>query len=352
MKIGILGLPKSGKTTIFQLLSNKNLSDNLKERFFVSSVKVKDSRIDYLSKIFNPKKTTYPVIDFIDYNPPLEKEEKGIDLEYFTKLKESDGILKVIRFFENEVYPPYFQDISPLKELTELDDHTILTDLEIVERRYEKLKNAKYRLSLIETAELTSLEKFKNILSDGRRLSEFKFSPEEEKIIKNFSLITAKEEIIVINTDSLERSLPQDLIDYLEKNQREYFIVSALEEKELNELDEESKKEFATEMKIDTFAIDNVISKFYKKLDLITFLTVGEDEVKGWTIKNKTTALKAAGKIHSDFEKGFIKAQVVSFEDFKKYNSIKDCSKNGVLRLEGKDYLVKDGDIIEFKFNL
>ncbi|MEO0233676.1 MAG: DUF933 domain-containing protein [candidate division WOR-3 bacterium] len=352
MKVGILGLSKSGKTTVFEALTGLNLSSNLKDKFHISSVKVPDRRIDFLSKVFNPKKTTYPTIDFLDYNRLGEKEEKFIDQEYFGKLKECDGILKVIRNFENDIFPPHFGTLDPKKELVELDDHIILTDLEIVEKRFEKLKNAKYKLSTNEVSELNSLEKFKNILSEGKPLNRYDFSPDEEKLIKNYSLISAKKEIILINVSSMDEKINGELIEYLEKEKRDYFIVSALNEKELNEFDENTKKEFASEMKIKEFAIEKVISKFYKILNLITFLTVGEDEVRGWTIKDKTNAVKAAGKIHTDFEKGFIKAQVVSFDDFQKYGSLKECAKNGVLRLEGKDYIVKDGDIIEFKFNL
>ncbi len=352
MKIGILGLSKSGKTTVFEALTGLNLSNNLKEKFHISSVKVPDSRISFLSKIFNPKKTTFPTIDFLDYNSVGEKEEKFIDNEYFAKLKECDGILKVVRNFDSDIFPPHFGIISPKKELEELDDHIILTDLDIVEKRYEKLKNAKYKLSTNEVFELNSLEKFKNILSEGKHLNMFEFSQEEEKLIKNYSLISAKKEIVLINVSSMDDQIDTGFIKFLDEKKRDYFIVSALNEKELNELDEESKKEFASDMKIDQFAIEKVISRFYKILNLITFLTVGEDEVRGWTIKDKTTAQKAAGKIHTDFERGFIKAQVVSFDDFQKYGSLKECAKNGVLRLEGKDYIVKDGDIIEFKFNL
>ncbi len=353
MKIGIMGLKKSGKTTVFEALTNIVFDPNKhhKDKFLAGIVKVPDSRIDFLSEIFQPKKTTYPEIQFLDYLN-IEGNTKSLNSEYIAKLKECDGLLKVIRNFNNDIYPPVLNEVNPLKELEEMDDEMFLNDILAIEKRLEKLKNAKYKLSNVEKNEIKSLEKLYSFVSENKPIYKFELSEDEIRICKNYGLLSAKKEIIFINTENPDDTINDVLKEKLEKEERNYVIVSAENEKELNELDEESKMEFAKEMKINEFGIEKVIKNFYYELNLITFLTMGKDEVKGWTITKGTNAVKAAGKIHSDIERGFIKAQVVSFEDFKKYGSIKECSSNGVLRLEGKDYIVKDGDIIEFKFNV
>jgi len=170
--------------------------------------------------------------------------------------------------------------------------------------------------------------------------------------VKNYALLSFKKEIVLVNCNDADDSIDEKLLTRLKDQDRMHAVVSAETEKELYGLEEAERKEMAMEMNIKEFSIETIIRQFYYLLDLVTFLTMGEDEVKGWTITKGTSALKAAGKIHSDIERGFIKAQIVSFEDFAKYNLIKECAKNGVLRLEGKEYTVKDGDIIEFKFNV
>lgn len=350
MKVCILGLPKSGKTAIFEALTLREVQPSHKDKFNFGIVKVPDQRIDYLAETFKPKKTTYPEIEFVDYI--REEGQKQFSADYITKLKESDGILKVVRDFENDVYPPALSSVNPLRELSELDDEIILNDLGIIEKRLEKLRTAKYKLSAEEKAEMTYLSRFNEILSEGKMLYSVQLSKEEEKTARNYGLISSKQEIVVVNVDDPAKKVSEELKSKLETAERVYAVISAVNEKELNALDAESKSEFAREMHIEEFGIQKVIRHLYSMLSLITFFTVGEDEVKGWTIKSGTIALKAAGKIHSDIERGFIKAQIASFEDFKKHKSHKECVKHGVLRLEGKEYVMKDGDIVEFKFNV
>jgi hypothetical protein len=350
MKVCILGLPNSGKTTIFEALTQREVQQNHKDKFHYGIVKVPDSRIDLLSDTFKPKKTTYPEIEFVDYI--REGEQKSFNADYIAKLKESDGILKVIRDFENDIYPPAFAKVDPIKELSEIDDEVILNDIGIIEKRLEKLKTAKYKLSADEKSEMTILQNFNEILSSGKMIYSVELNKEEEKVARNYGLMSAKNEIIVINIDDPAREISAELKERIESSKRTYAVISAVNEKELNQLDSESKMEFAKEMHIEEFGIQKIIRHLYTMLKLITFFTVGEDEVKGWTIKDGTNALKSAGKIHSDIERGFIKAQIASFEDFKKYANFKDCVKHGVLRLEGKEYIMKDGDIVEFKFNV
>jgi len=350
MKICILGFPNSGKTTIYESLTRRNIQQGHKDKFNLCVVKVPDERIDYLSLIFKPKKTIYPEIEFIDYI--REGEQKTFNTDYIVKLKESDGILKVIRDFNNDVHPPALLTVNPLKELDEIDDEIILNDISVIEKRLQKLKNAKYNLSVDEKSEVTTLQKFNEVLSSGKMIYTNEMNKEEEKIARNYGLISSKKEIVVVNIDDPSRSISNALKEKLEKMGRTYAVISAVNEKELNQLDTESRNEFAKDMHIEEFGIQKVIKHLYTMMNLITFFTVGEDEVKGWTIKAGTNALKSAGKIHSDIERGFIKAQIVSYQDFKKHENLKECAKHGVLRLEGKDYTIKDGDIVEFKFNV
>lgn len=351
MKIGIMGLGKSGKTTVFNAMTGQNVDStgHHKDKFNLGIVKVPDKRIDCLSSIFEPVKTTFAEILFLDYIN-TENMSKGLSNEYIIKLRECDGILKVIRAFENEIYAPALGELNPLKELIELDDEIILNDILIVEKRLEKLTGAKYKLSNDEKNEIASMEKFKAMLDEGRPLHTAEHEDKEMKIARNFGMLSMKRDIILINAPASDYKPHEALLKKLAG--REFVIVCAEDEKELNLLDAESRKELAGEMGITEFGIEKVIIKLYDSLNLITFMTVGKDEVKGWTISNGTNALNAAGKIHSDIQRGFIKAQVMSFDHFKEHGSAKECSAHGVLRLEGKEYIVKDGDIIEFKFNV
>lgn len=352
MKIGIMGLQRSGKTTVFEAVTGRTeIQASHKDKFNMGVVRIPDERISYLSDIFKPKKTTYPEIEFLDYIN-TENQSKSLSAEYITKLKECDGILKVVRNFKSETCPPALLEIDPLKELAELDDEIMFNDMEIVEKRLSKLKTAKYKLSQDEKAEAAVLEKFQSALNNGTMLSKIEINKDELKLVKNYALLSFKKEIVLINCNEADDAFDEKLKARLDEQGRIYASVSAENERELYGLEGDERLEMAKEMHIKEFAIETVIRQFYYLLDLITFLTMGEDEVKGWTITKGTHALKAAGKIHSDIERGFIKAQVVSFDDFSKYNSVKECSKNGVLRLEGKEYTVRDGDIIEFKFNV
>lgn len=353
MKTGIMGLPKSGKTTVFNALTGQHIEplEHMKEKFFIGTVFVNDERINYLSEYFKPKKTTYPEIQFIDYNIQ-SAQDKSLNSEFIAKLKECQSMLKVIRAFENPMYPPALTRISPIDELKEMDDEIMLNDMLTMEKRLEKLKNAKYKLSNAENNEIKVLEKFHSILSSSEFLSGTEMSEDEQSIAKNYGLLSSKYDIIVINAQGADYEPDQELTDYILKSGRNFAVISAHDEMELNELDHESRAEFAADMHISKFAKDLIAEKLYYGMNLITFLTTGEDEVKGWTIREGTPALKAAGKIHSDIERGFIKASVVAYDDFRKFGSFKECSKNGVSRLEGKEYAVRDGDMIEFKFNV
>lgn len=353
MKAGIMGLHKAGKTTVFNALTSQSIDpmEHMKEKFFIGTVFVNDERLKYLSDYFKPKKTTYPEIQFIDYNIQ-SGQDKSLNNEFIAKLKECQGILKVIRAFENPMYPPALGSISPLDELKEMDDEIMLNDILTVEKRLDKLKSAKYKLSNAEMNEIKILEHFHENLNRNEFLYNMNMNEDEHAIARNYGLLSSKYDVIVLNTSSADYKPDEDLKEYILNSKRNYAVVSARDEMEINELDDESKAEFAADMNINKFAKDLIAEKLYYGMHLITFLTTGEDEVKGWTIKDGTTALKAAGKIHSDIERGFIKAQVVAYDDFRQFGSFKECANNGVNRLEGKEYTVKDGDMIEFKFNV
>ena len=352
MKIGIMGLPNSGKTTVFSALTGESFNkSNVRDKFIIRNISVPDSRIDYLSDIYQPEKTVYPEIDLLDYND-FSADTKSLKPEYISKLRECDGLLKVIRDFDSDVYPPALGDASPAGELTEMDDEIILNDLLAVEKRLEKLENAKYKLTNDENIEMKILSKFREQLSSGDFLFRMEMNENEKRICGTFGYLSAKEEIIVINSNEPEKTSQPELIARLKEQNREFAIISAENEKDLNELEGEDREELAREMQISEFGIEKIINKFFYRLNLIMFFTVGKDEVRGWTLQQGDSALEAAGTIHSDLKRGFIKAEVVSYEDFKQYGSMKECATHGVMRQEGKEYTVKDGDIITIKFNV
>ncbi len=347
MKVGIIGLEFSGKKSIFTLLTGIEQNHSAPDKENVSVIDVPDSRVGFLQQLYKAPKTVYSQIEF-DLIPSIRKDSEDTK-KALVEAKEVDMFALVIRQFENEsVFHP-FQKIDINRDFNIIKNELILADLLLVESRLEKiesqLKSGK-KDPLVKEKEL--LLKLKNILEDGRFLNNTQLNEEEAKIIRGFQLLTAKPIFIIVNCD--EDKLNED---FKFSKDIETLNISVSIENEIQQIEkEEERREFLDSLGLKESSISRLIKFSYSYGNLISFLTAGETEVHSWTIKNGTDAQHAAGAIHSDFEKGFIRAEVISFKDLKKAGSEAEAKKEGLYRLEGKNYIVKDDDVILFRFNV
>lgn len=366
MNIGILGLPNCGKTSLFNALSGAvaevtpyAMTD---ADVNVAVLKVYDSRIEKLSGIFKPQKTIYASIECLDL-PGLPRgsvaENSNIS-GFLARAREVDAILHLVRSFHDESVPHPSGSVDALRDESDLSAEILLSDLMIIEKRIERLgKELKKgdNLQLLER-EKDILIKFKESLENDVPIRELNITPDEDKIIRGYRFLTQKPQVIALNVGE-DRIGSDDKENFRKKLMEKYsdkkiFVVetSAKVEMELGILSEEDASLFLEGLNISEFAKDRIINACYSLLGLISFITVGEDEVRAWTIPSGTTAVDAAGVIHSDISRGFIKAEVVSYDDFMRDGSMAEAKKKGSFRLEGRNYEVQDGDIINFKFNV
>ncbi|GAB4343345.1 MAG: redox-regulated ATPase YchF [Calditrichia bacterium] len=361
MEIGIIGLPFSGKTTLFATLTGQEpaAGHGGKVEVHRGVVKVPDERLDKLTAIFNPKKQVNATIEYLEVGG-LEKdaaEGKGFDSQFLTVLKNTDVLLHVVRAFENEVYAHPLGSVDPVRDVNLVESEFILSDLTIVENRIMRLEKQLQKVKNAEDArELELMKKCREALEAEKPLREVEFSDEEERKLRGYRFLSAKPLILVINYGendiSKEAEILAPLREFAEKPWVELAGLSAKVEMEISQLEDEDRQMFLEELGIAEPALPKLIRKSYELLGLISFFTVGEDECRAWTIRQNTPAQKAAGAIHSDLERGFIRAEVVAYDDFMANGSLAKCREKGVLRLEGKDYIVKDGDIINVRFNV
>ena len=342
MKVGLIGHRGSGKTTIFNMLTGLQAQVGGfggKEEIHLGVIKVPDPRIDRLAQIFNPKKTTYAEIRFSDF-PASEGEEKTKSYQALvTQMREAEAIALVLRDFESNA--------TPIKELTDLLTEMILADLTVVENRRSRLKKEKAR-----PQEEALLERCAQALENEESLRTLQFSSDEENLASGFGFLSRKPLLAIFNRSEEKAGQPLDAAYQAELDRRALLglALAGKAEMEIAQLDESDRAAFLKEIGIQEAARDRFIRAAYALLNLISFFTAGEDEVRAWTISKGTLAKKAAGKIHSDIERGFIRAEVVAYDDFIVYGSETKCKEAGKLRLEGKDYVVKDADIIHFRF--
>ena len=340
MKIGLIGQRGAGKTTIFNMLTGlqAQVGGFGKEDVHLGVIKVPDARIDKLSAIFKPKKTTYAEIRFTDF-PPSQEEDLKSNSALVAQMREVDAITLVLRDFDVAA--------SPLKDLNALLTEMILADLTVVENRRGRLKKEKAR-----PQEEALLERCAAALENEESLRNLQFTPDEENLASGFGFLSRKPLLVIFNTSEekagvdLEAAHQQEL----ERRKLQGLALSGKVEMEIAQLDESDRTAFLKEIGIVEPARERFIRAAYALLNLISFFTSGEDEVRAWTIEQGTVAKKAAGRIHSDIERGFIRAEVVAYDDFMIYGSDAKCREAGKLRLEGKEYVVKDGDIIHFRF--
>jgi GTP-binding protein YchF len=351
MQLGIVGFPKTGKTTLFNLLTH---SHEATDKFSKSSeahlaiCQVPDERLERLAALFKPKKETPATVQFVDI-PGVTKQEGSADLN-LTQLKEVDGLVHVVRAFEDEEIPHSEGSVNGARDLASLDLELVFADLELVERRIERLeKNTKRGLTPDEKHEQRLLsETIKPALENETPLRTIELAGNDEKRLRGFQLLSAKPLLIVWNVgeDDLGTVPPEIGSDV------QTIVMSLPIEEEISELPLEEQKEFLTDLGLEEPSLERVIRASYELLGLISFFTVGEDECRAWTIREGTVAQKAAGSIHSDLERGFIRAEVVEWDKLLEHGSMAKCRDAGILRLEGKEHVVADGDVMHVRFNV
>jgi ribosome-binding ATPase len=369
MKVGIVGLPQVGKTTIFRLLTQGRIDTSSwgsGREAHIGIAHVPDARVDKLAEIVNPQKTTYATVEYVDL-PGLARGEGKAALQgqakdmstYLNSLKNIDTLLHVVRAFEDPNLPHVEGTVDPLRDIGLFELEMIFSDLAIVEKRLERLsKDLKKVKSFELEMENEILQRFKAALESERPLRELELTPDEEKRIRGFTFLSAKPILLVINVGDQDASkIPHVVEEFgLQKraSMRDVAITAVCGkiESEIAALPPEDARMFTDDLGISGSALARIIQKSYDLLGVFSFYTAGEPEVRAWTIPRDTTAVQAAGAIHTDIEKGFIKAEVVSFEDMVELGSFPAAKSRGVLRLEGREYRVREGDVILFRFNL
>ncbi len=364
LKAGIVGLPNVGKSTLFNAITKKNiLAANYPFATIepnVGVVIVPDSRLDYLVNLYNPKSIIPTSFEFIDIAGLVSGASKGEGLgnKFLAHIRDVDAIVEVVRCFDDENITHVEGKTDPIRDIEIINTELVLADYEIVSNRIDKIsKKATTTKDKDAIKELNVLTKCKEHLEKSIPLRNVIFNTDEIEILKNFNLITLKKVIYVANVDEITASVGDNeyslkLKEYASNDNASVVVMSAKLECELAELNDEEKNVFLEEVGITNSGLDKLIFATYDLLGLATFFTSGKDECRAWTFKKGMKAPQCAGIIHSDFERGFIKAEVMSFNDLESAGSELKVKENGKLRLEGKDYLMEDGDIVYFRFNV
>jgi len=366
MKLGIVGLPNVGKSTLFNSLTKAG-AESANYPFCtidpnVGVVTVPDERLDVLGKMYNTKKIVPATIEFVDIAGLVKGASKGEGLgnQFLANIREVDAIVHVVRCFEDSNIVHVDGSINPLRDIETINFELIFSDIEILERRIAKATRAARNDKVI-AKELALMEKVKAHLEDGKMAKSFtEIGDEDEQAwLESYNLLTYKPVIFAANVtedeladDAASNEGVQAVREYAKREGCEVFVVCAQIEQEIAELDDEEKKMFLEDLGLSESGLEKLIKASYSLLGLISYLTAGEPECRAWTIKKNTKAPQAAGKIHSDFERGFIRAEIVSYDDLMACGTYNAAKEKGLVRLEGKEYIVQDGDIIHFRFNV
>lgn len=364
MKLGIVGLPNVGKSTLFNAITNAG-AESANYPFCtiepnVGVVPVPDERLNELAKMYNPQKITPAVIEFVDIAGLVRGASKGEGLgnKFLSHIREVDSIIHVVRCFEDTDVLHVEGSIDPLRDMETINLELIFSDLEVLERRIDKAKKSikgdkKYEV------ELELLERVKAALESGKPARAVERTPDEDEILSTVSLMTDKPVIYAANMS--ENDFKNNYVnnknflklkEEAEKEGAEVMPICAKIEEELSGMSDEDKEVFLDDLGLEESGLDRLIKASYKLLGLISYLTAGTPEVRAWTITKGTKAPQAAGKIHSDFERGFIRAEVVAYKDLIECGSMAVVKEKGLLRSEGKDYVMQDGDVVLFRFNV
>ena len=365
MKLGIVGLPNVGKSNLFNSLTKAG-AESANYPFCtidpnVGIVSVPDHRLDVLADLYDSAKIVPAVIEFVDIAGLVKGASKGEGLgnQFLSNIREVDAIVHVVRCFENDNIVHVDGSINPLRDIETINLELIFSDIEIMERRYAKVsKGARNDKALAKEADL--VKRIIAHLEDGKMARSLEIDDEEEQaLLQSFNLLTGKPVIYAANVseddladDAAGNEFVASVREYAASEGSEVFVICAQIEQEIAELDDDEKKMFLEDLGLSESGLEKLIKASYRLLGLISYLTAGPTESRAWTIKNGTKAPQAAGKIHSDFERGFIKAEVVSYDDLMACGTYNAAKEKGLVRMEGKEYVVKDGDVVLFRFNV
>ena len=364
LKCGIIGLPLSGKSTVFNVITRAGAEvkpyASGKTEPNRALVNVPDKRFDKLVEIFKPKSEKPADVEFVDLAGLSKDAGKGAGLgnSFLSFVSESEALLHVVRVFNNNSVPHPENNIDPLRDFRIVESELIYRDLGVISNRLSRLdeKKSKKKLTPQEASEMDLIKELEAHMLEEKPLREFNLTDEQKRSLSGYAFLTLKPELVVLNLDDTQTGdVPEilPLVSELEAKGMKSIRVYGATEMELEQLDDDDRAEFMKDLAITEPGRDRLIHEAYKLLGLISFFTSGTDEVRAWTLREGSNAVEAAAAIHSDLARGFIRAQVVAYDDFIANGaSISQCRDKGVLRLEGKEYIVKDGDMIEIRFNV
>ena len=356
MKVALIGLPQSGKSLVLSAISGKEAAAVGANSIAEAVVPVPDERLDFLTGMYQPKKTVHATVDCLDV-PGLsftDEASRAAARRQIAEIKSIDMFVMVIRDFADETVPPYRSTVDALRDVNELQTEFLLADLELVSVRLERLEKQLQKSSKTaeqDKAELAIQRKLQAVLEENRPARTAQLEEKELELIRSLGLLTLKPMMVLVNVGEGDLTKEYNLSSIVDSSVPICSLCAKLE-KELSQLDEESRKDFMADLGITQPASAKFVNNCYSALGLISFLTVGPDEVRAWPIRRNSTALDAAGKIHSDIKRGFIRAETMAYSELKDLGSEKAMRAAGRMRLEGKTYVVQDGDIINFRFNV